>query len=449
MAFRAGRGRRLAGHLVAWPSLHVTAVVLVGLAQVSCSSDSYLTTSSISPAASAPTTTTRLSRPTVPTQEATAVPSASFGSFSNEVWESAKARGVSRRTFDRAFSGLTPDPKVIALTKKQSEFVKPVWEYLASAVSEQRLERGGRAVTDSAATLAKVEATYGVDRRVVAGVWGMETNFGSYMGSNDVIRSLATLAHANYRGDFFRGELVTALVILEQGHIDRDGMVGSWAGAMGQTQFMPSSFMSYAVDFTGDGRRDIWTSTPDALASTANYLKKHGWETGLPWGFEVKVPKGLTYGAGNQSFAAWSQAGVRRVDGRAMPAQGEARILMPAGARGPAFLVTKNFNVIKRYNNSDSYALGVAHLGDRLYGGAPIQAPWPTDDLPLDRMQSVELQKHLAAHGYDVGEPDGKLGSQTRAAIASYQERMGLPADGYPSVTLLERLRRSGNGRAT
>jgi lytic murein transglycosylase len=420
--------------------LRFPALLLIGLGQVSCSSVADLTTSSITPISTSAPASRSIAEG--PVQK----PSSDFVAFTEDVWQRAKAQGVSRRTFERAFAGVTPDPKVIALTKKQSEFVKPIWDYLASAVSEQRLQRGTAAIADAAPTITKVAEVYGVDRRAIVGVWGMETNFGSNMGNNDVIRALATLAYENYRGDYFRKELVTALLILEEGHIDREHMIGSWAGAMGQTQFMPSSFMSYAVDFTGDGRRDIWTSAPDALASTANYLKKHGWQTGLPWGFEVKLPRGLTYGASMQSFAAWAAAGVRRMDGRAMPDAGEARILMPAGARGPAFLVTKNFNVIKRYNNSDAYALGVALLGDRLYGGAPVQAPWPIEDRPLDRMQSVELQRHLQAHGFEVGEPDGKIGAQTRAAIASYQERAGLPADGYPSVTLLEHLRRSTSG---
>jgi lytic murein transglycosylase len=442
MEVRGGLGERdqcgtQRGSLAA--GLRLSALLLIGLGQVSCSAVGELTTSSISPSAPASQSSTVV-------EGSLQRPSREFVAFTDDVWQQAKARGVSRRTFERAFAGVTPDPKVIALTKKQSEFVKPVWDYLASAVSEQRLQRGTAAITEAAPTITSVEQVYGVDRRAIAGVWGMETNFGSNMGNNDVIRALATLGYENYRGDFFRKELVTALVILEQGHVDRDKMIGSWAGAMGQTQFMPSSFMAYAVDFTGDGRRDIWGSAPDALASTANYLKKHGWQTGLPWGFEVKLPRGLTYGASMQPFSAWASAGVRRMDGRAMPAAGEARILLPAGARGPAFLVTKNFNVIKRYNNSDAYALGVALLGDRLYGGPPVQAPWPVEDRPLDRMQSVELQQHLQAHGYEVGEPDGKIGAQTRAAIAAYQERAGLPADSYPSLTLLEHLRRRTSG---
>lgn len=370
--------------------------------------------------------------------------SGAFSNFVEGLWPAARARGVSRRTFDAAFAGVSPDQKVLDLTKKQAEFVKPVWEYLASAVSEKRLEKGPQVAAQHAATLAAIEQAYGVDRKVIIGVWGMETNFGGFTGNNYVIQALATLAYAKYRGDFFRNELLTALTILEQGHVAPRDMQGSWAGAMGQTQFMPTSFMSYAVDYTGDGKRDIWNSVPDALASTANYLKKHGWETGLPWGFEVKVPASFNYSARKQSFAHWAHAGVRRMDGKAMPAHGEASLFMPAGARGPIFLVTKNFNVIKRYNNSNAYALGVAHLGDRVYGGAPIQAAWPVDQRPLTKDQRHELQQRLARLGYDVGEPDGKLGERTQEAILAFQEARGLVADGHPSDELLTHLRRAG-----
>ncbi|MFT0892002.1 lytic murein transglycosylase [Pseudochelatococcus sp. G4_1912] len=367
----------------------------------------------------------------------------SFSSFTRELWPEAAARGISRRTFETAFADVAPDAKIIALTKKQSEFVKPVWEYLASATSTQRLERGRAQTMQWRASFAAVEQRYGVDRKVIAGVWGMETNFGSTMGSNYVVEALATLAHAQYRGPFFRNELLTALMILEEGHITRDKMIGSWAGAMGQTQFMPSSFMRYAVDFDGDGKRDIWTSVPDALASTGNYLHEHGWDSALPWGFEVKLPPGYDYRQRNGAFASFAAAGVRRMDGGAMPRAGEARIFLPAGAKGPAFLVTKNFDVIKRYNNSDSYALGVALLGDMLHGSAGVQAAWPMDETPLSRNEREDLQRYLAHLGFAVGEPDGRIGTQTRAAITAYQERTGLIPDGHPSSSLLTHLKQN------
>lgn len=420
------------------------AALAVSLALGACASTDVVSVGSITPYAptehrltpEAPRSPARISR-------GEGTPSPSFRVFVAALWPEAQARGVSRAVYDAAFAGVTQDEKVIALTRKQAEFSKPIWEYLASAVSQNRLERGTPLTREWASTLDAIERTYGVDRKVVMGVWGMETNFGSFTGSHYVVRALATLAEARYRGDYFRNELLTALVILQEGHITPDRMEGSWAGAMGQTQFMPSSFMRYAVDFTGDGRRDIWTSVPDALASTANYLKQNGWQPGLPWGFEVKVPSGFRYGRQARSFADWAAEGVRRVDGRPLPAAGEARLFLPAGARGPVFLVTKNFDVIKRYNNSDAYALGVAHLGDRLYGGAPIQAPWPTDQVPLAKHEREELQRHLVRHGYHIGEIDGRIGSQTRDAIFAFQESRGLVADGHADGRLLALLRQT------
>jgi membrane-bound lytic murein transglycosylase B len=364
-----------------------------------------------------------------------------FSAYVEAIWPAARAKGVSRRTFDAAFAGVAPDPKVIELTGKQSEFVKPIWDYMASAVSDKRLDKGRAMATQWASTLAAIEQQYGVERAVVLGVWGMESNFGGNTGNNNVIRALSTLAFNHYRGDYFRNELITALRILEEGHVAPANMDGSWAGAMGQTQFMPSSFLRYAVDFDGDGRRDIWTSIPDALASTANYLKKNGWKQGLPWGFEVAAPDGAGLAGGRQSFKAWQAAGVRRLDGQSMPASGEASLFYPAGASGPVFLVTANFNVIKRYNNSNAYALAVAHLGERVYGGLPLKGRWPVADLPLSKEQAVEVQARLAALGYDIGEPDGKLGGRTSDAVRDYQIRNGLVPDGYPSATLLTRLR--------
>jgi lytic murein transglycosylase len=269
----------------------------------------------------------------------------------------------------------------------------------------------------------------------------METNFGSFTGSIYVIRALATLAHARYRGEFFRDELLTALQILEQDHVARDAMLGSWAGAMGQTQFMPTSFMRFAVDGNRDGRRDIWSSVPDALASTANYLRQQGWDPALPWGFEVELPKGFDFRNLRQGFASWRGLGLRRVDGKAMPRTGEATLYLPGGARGPAFLVTDNFAVIKAYNSSDAYAMGVAHLGDRIMGAGPIQGDWPVSDPQLDRDQRQEVQRRLAGFGLYAGEADGKLGSKTREAVRAFQLRSGLVADGYADLGVLRELR--------
>src|SRR5215212_8236 len=363
-----------------------------------------------------------------------------FGRFVQELWPEAKARGVSRATFEEAFRDVAPDPKIIALTKKQSEFARPIWEYIRGAVSNERLERGRQLAAQYAQTLAAVERAYGVPRGVVLGVWGMETNFGSFTGSIYVVRALATLAYTRYRGDFFREELLTALQILENDHIDRATMLGSWAGAMGQTQFMPSSFMKYAVDANRDGRRDIWASVPDALASTANYLRQQGWQPGLPWGFEVELPEGFDFRNLRQSFASWQGLGLRRLDSQPLPASGEATLYLPGGASGPAFLVTDNYDVIKTYNSSDAYAMGVGHLGDRIMGGGPIQGEWPVNEPQLDRGQRQELQRRLAALGLYAGETDGKLGSKTRQAVRAFQLQRGLVADGYASVGVLRAL---------
>lgn len=364
-----------------------------------------------------------------------------FRRFVENLWPAAKARGVSRATFDEAFRDVALDPKVVALTKKQSEFVQPIWGYLSGAVSTARLSRGAEVANQWSSVLAGVERVYGVPRSVVLGIWGMETNFGSFTGNMPVIQALATLAFTGYRGDFFREELLTALAILEENHVSASAMRGSWAGAMGHTQFMPSSFMAHAVDGDGDGRRDVWNSVADALASTGNYLRKHGWKPGLPWGFEVALPEGFDFRHAKHSFSAWSRLGVVRADRRPMPGAGEATLLLPAGARGPAFLVTENYNVIKAYNASDAYALGVAHLGDRVFGGSPIRREWPKAEPVLGRDERVEVQNRLATLGHYVGETDGKFGAKTRDAVRAFQLRSGLVPDGYADFAVLKALR--------
>lgn len=305
--------------------------------------------------------------------------SGSFSAFLAGLWPQAHARGISRATFDAAFAGVGPDPDVMALTRKQAEFTKTTGQYLLSAVSDKRIATGTERYKDWAPWLAKAEQRYGVDRYVILGVWGLETNFGNNPGSIYVVRSLATLTYNRYRGDYFRRELLAALAILEARHVDPAHMTGSWAGAMGQTQFMPSSFKSYAVDFDGDGKRDIWTSIPDAIGSTANYLRKHGWAARETWGYEVVLPSGMALPQGTRSgFPTWSGQGVRRADGGPMPETGTGTLLMPEGRSGPAFLVTPNFKVIKSYNNSTSYALGVSLLGDRIAGWGDLKGRWPS-----------------------------------------------------------------------
>ncbi len=370
-------------------------------------------------------------------------PSADFGRFLSEIRTEARQRGVKPATLDAAFQGLTPDRAVVALTERQSEFVKPIWDYLESAVAPSRIDRGSKLLAAHAARITAVEKRYGVDRGVIFGIWGMETSYGAVTGDKDVIRSLATLAFIEYRGAFFRNELMSALDIIDRGEAARQSLRGSWAGAMGQTQFMPSNFRTYAVDGDGDGRRDIWTNVPDALASTANYLRGHGWQPGLPWGMEVALPQGFDHRARTGTFAEWSKRGLRRADGKPLPASGEARLFYPAGATGPVFLVTANYDVIKRYNSSDAYALAVAHLGDRLKGGGPIRGEWPSDEPQLAQADRVEVQKRLASLGYDVGEPDGRIGSRTREALRDFQEKRGHLPDGWPTPKMLQALRAS------
>ncbi len=363
-----------------------------------------------------------------------------FRSFVDGLWAEAKARGISRSVFDQAFSGLSPDSKVLALTRKQSEFSQPIWSYVAAAASPARVARGQEAARQWSAALDAIERSYGVPRTILLGIWGMETNFGAAKGSTDVIRALATLAAARYRGEFFRGELLVALDLLQAG-LSRADLTGSWAGAMGHTQFMPSSYVKYRADGDGDGVSDIWLSVADALASTANYLRQNGWQPGLPWGFEVELPEGFDFRHHRHSFARWAELGVGRRNGEPMPRQGEATLFLPAGARGPAFLVTGNYDVIKSYNSSDAYALGVAHLGDLALGGPPIQARWPSDEPMLAKDHREELQKRLGALGFYSGEADGRFGSKTREAVRRFQLERGLIADGYASWAVLKELR--------
>ncbi|WP_406854825.1 lytic murein transglycosylase [Alsobacter sp. KACC 23698] len=391
--------------------------------------------------ASEPVTTGSLGQPGAALVGEREASPASFSAFVAGLWPAARARGVSRATFDAAFSGVTSDPKIVELTRRQSEFVKPIWSYLEGAVSEARVARGRSVAAEHASTLAAIERRYGVERSVILGVWGMETNYGSFTGGKDVIRSLATLAHLRYRGAFFRDELLTALTILQQGHVARADMKGSWAGAMGQTQFMPSSFRRWAVDQDGDGHKDIWTSIPDALASTANYLKAHGWRRGLPWSVEVRLPARFDYKTRKAAFSRWAALGAKRADGKPMPNAGEGSLFLPAGAHGPAFLVTANFTAIKAYNSSDAYAMGVGLLGDRIGGASGVQAAWPVGEPQLDHAQRREIQRRLASMGFDIGEADGRIGTRTRDALRAFQERRGLVPDGHPTVGALQALR--------
>lgn len=358
----------------------------------------------------------------------------------------AKA-GVSKATFNAAFAGMTElDAETVEKMGRQAEFTKKVWEYLDAAVSEAQVRNGREMRKKYAGQLANIEKRYGVDADVVLAVWGIETRYGAKMGDHNVIHALATLAYAApRRNEFWTSELVNALKIVQAGHIAPKKMIGSWAGAMGHTQFMPSSWKGYAADYEGDGKRDIWTNIPDALASTANYLADHGWRGGEAWGYEVTLPKGFNrklVGKDGVTVGEWQKMGVKRASGAAFPRAGDKAVLkQPGGAGGPAFLVLKNFYVIKRYNNSDFYALAVGHLADRIAGGGEFIGKWPRGYEPLDETERKQVQQILARLGFYDGEIDGAIGSGSKASIMAYQASAGLTQDGHPSKELLKNLK--------
>jgi membrane-bound lytic murein transglycosylase B len=356
----------------------------------------------------------------------------------------ALSQGISGQVFDRAFRGVRYDADVVAKDRNQSEFKREIWDYLDSAVSPVRVENGQRALRQHRRTLDRIEAHYGVEKEVVTAVWGMESTYGERLGDLPLIGSMATLAYDGRRGAFFEKQLIAALKILQSGDVTPDKMKGSWAGAMGHTQFMPTSYEAYAVDFTGDGKRDVWSDDPtDALASTAAYLKRFGWRKGMPWGMEVRVPRGASYGGTSRMPSDWAARGVVGIDGRPVRDFGSARILQPAGPAGASFMVFANFDVIKRYNNADAYALGVGHLSDRIAGGPEIQASWPRGYDPLTFDQRKEMQRRLQRKGFAVEKIDGIVGPNTVAAIRAFQRSVGAAPDGLPSQQLLALLKRS------
>ncbi|PLL14266.1 lytic murein transglycosylase [Tabrizicola sp. TH137] len=358
----------------------------------------------------------------------------------------ALAAGIAPATLDLAFQGIRYNDSVIEKDRNQAEFTRTIWDYLDSAVSDLRVENGTAALRQHRRTLDRLEAVYGVPAEVVTAIWGLESSYGANRGDIPVIESLATLAHDGRRGPFFEAQLIDALRILQSGDVVPEAFTGSWAGAMGHTQFIPSSFHSFAVDFDGDGRRDIWSDDPtDALASTAAYLAKSGWQPGLPWGIEVTLPPGFDYGLSGKGVATpiadWAALGVTRADGSALPDIGSAELLLPAGARGAAFLITANFRAIERYNAADAYVIAVGHLSDRLAGGPPIQAAWPREDRALTGEERRELQQRLTAAGFDTKGVDGKIGPNTLAALRAFQRSIGMVPDGYASLDILKRLR--------
>ena len=370
-----------------------------------------------------------------------------FSQWVNKVWPSARANGISRKTFDQAFAGVVPDAKVLDLAEHQPEFVKPVWDYLDRALTEKRIGEGRQLLRRYSSTLRKLEKRFGVDRRVLVAIWGLESAYGTRMGDLNVIRSLATLAYQGNRGKFGFQQLIGALKILQRGDISPRKFQGSWAGAMGQTQFIPTTYNAYAVDIDGDGRRNIWTSSADALGSTANYLRASKWKKGAPIVIEVKLPRKFRYKyAGlkkTRAMSKWVAMGIRDKDGKRLRSSSRrAAVILPAGAQGPAFLVFNNFRSILRYNNAVSYALAVSYLAKRLTGKGKIVKAWPVENLPLNLTQNRELQRLLIEQGHKPGKVDGKVGSKTIKAIKAYQQRKGLIADGYPSSALLDQLRK-------
>jgi len=370
-----------------------------------------------------------------------------FAQWVKKVWPTARAKGISRKTFDQAFAGVVPNPEVLASAEHQPEFVKPVWVYLDKALTSKRIGDGRKLLRKYNRTLRKLERRFGVDRHILVAIWGLESAYGTRLGELNVIRSLSTLAYQGSRREFGFKQLIGALEILERGDIPVSKFQGSWAGAMGQTQFIPTTYNAFAVDIDGDGRRNIWGSTADALGSTANYLRASKWKKGAPTAIEVRLPRKFNYKNTGlkkaHKMSQWVRMGIRAADGgRLRSSSRRGAIVLPAGAEGPAFLVFNNFRSILRYNNAVSYGLAVSYLAKRFKGKGKIVSSWPLKNLPLNQAQNKELQKLLNAQGHKVGEIDGKVGSKTIKAIKAYQSRKGLIADGYPSSALLKRLRK-------
>lgn len=344
--------------------------------------------------------------------------------------------GVSQSVAEEALGKVAYDEKAVRFSKSQPEYRTPIWDYMAFLVDDQRIADGRAMMKQHASTLKAVERKYGVDRYVVAAVWGVESDFGQFKGDFHVPHALATLVCAgNRRANYFRGELFAILKLVSDGHVRLSDLSGSWAGAFGQTQFMPTTYRRLAVDFDGNGRRDLVNSVPDALASTANFLKNAGWRDGQPWGFEVVVPAGYKGPSGRKaksSLSDWAKRGLKRADGKKLSGGTKAGLLLPAGASGPGFLVTSNFDAVYSYNAAESYGLAISYLADRLRGGNALSTSWPTDDPGLSRAERLQLQKLLNANGFNVGEPDGRVGQATRDGIKRAEAKLGLPVTGRP-----------------
>jgi lytic murein transglycosylase len=370
---------------------------------------------------------------------------ASFSGCLADLRGAAQAGGVDAATFDKATRGLTPNPDVLVLAEVQPEFKTPIWDYLAGLVDEERVNDGRAMMARWGQALALAQSRFGVDPATLTAVWGVESDYGRSFGTRPVVQSLATLSCGGRRQAYFRSEFIAALKIIQHGDIDPAQFNGSWAGAFGHTQFMPSTFLRVAVDLDGDGRRDLINSVPDALGSTAAYVRKSGWTAGGEWGFEVRLPEHYAGPSGRtrkEPMAAWAARGVTRIDGQRLPGGGSAGLLLPAGPTGPAFLVTRNFDAIYSYNAAESYALAIALLSDRLRGRHGLVAGWPTNDPGLSRADRREMQTLLMRRGYDLdGKADGVVGTKTKQAISDFQSRSGLRPDGRACVSVLAALR--------
>lgn len=355
--------------------------------------------------------------------------------------------GLSETTVEQALLDLRLDRKAIERDRSQSEFTRTIWDYLDRAVSDARVANGRKAIARHRSALRKIEAAYGVDMHIIAAIWGLESSYGAFRGSDLVVRSLATLAFDARRAKFFEAELIALLRLAEAERLAPNTLTGSWAGAMGHTQFMPSSYLSFAVDQNGDGKRDIWGADPqDALASTANYLRSFGWVTGQPWGIEVRLPEGFDYLQASRDIlkpvSDWTRLGLAQLGSARLEQDWPASILLPAGATGPAFMIFKNFEVLERYNTADAYVIGVGHLADRLRGGTAFKGGWPRQDRALTFAERQELQRHLTRAGFPT-KVDGRIGPLTIGAVQQFQNSIGALPDGYASLRILERLRQS------
>ncbi len=381
--------------------------------------------------------------------EAIRAAAANFPNCVAGYWPDAARRGVTRETFEAYTTRLTPDLKIMDFVDAQPEFTKALWDYLDILVSDARIKRGREILAANKTTFDAVEKAYGVDRHIVAAIWGIESNYSTQIGERSVLRSTATLACVGRRQGYFKDEFLSTLEILNRGDLTSDELKGSWAGAFGPTQFMPTAFKRYAVDFDGDGRRDVVASIPDLVASTANNLKLDGWKAGETWGYEVALPQGFDYlladGAKPLTLKEWAHHGVRRANNKPFPRDTDkATLLLPGGARGPAFLMLNNFRVIMRYNPAEAYALAIGHLADRLRGDPPLVQAWPRDERVLTGAERYEFQQLLVAQGYDIGgEPNGRINARTRTALKRYQVAAGLVPDGFATAGLLDRLRTS------